>query len=49
VLLKLTECRKAEPGPLEAIIFCTHPSTRTRTCNAMRWREQMTSGPAVKP
>jgi STE24 endopeptidase len=41
VLLKLTEYRKAEPGPLEEIIFYTHPSTRTRIYNAMRWREQM--------
>jgi hypothetical protein len=41
VLLKLTEYRKAEPGPLEEIIFYTHPSTRTRIYDAMRWREQM--------
>lgn len=41
VLLKLTEYRKAEPGPVEEFIFYTHPSTRTRIYNAMRWREQM--------
>lgn len=41
VLLKLVEYRKADPGPLEEIIFFTHPGTRTRIYNAMRWREQM--------
>lgn len=41
VLLKLTEYRKPEPGALEELIFYTHPSTRTRIGNAMRWREQM--------
>jgi STE24 endopeptidase len=41
VLLKLTEYRKAEHGPVEEFIFYTHPSTRTRIYNAMRWREQM--------
>jgi STE24 endopeptidase len=41
VLLKLTEYRKPDPGPVEEFIFYTHPSTRTRIFNAMRWREQM--------
>jgi len=41
VLLKLVEYRKADPGALEEIIFFTHPGTRTRIYNAMRWREQM--------
>ena len=41
VLLKLTEYRKPEPGALEEALFYTHPSTRTRVYNAMRWREQM--------
>lgn len=41
VLLKLTEYRKPDPGRLEEIVFYTHPSTRTRIYNAMRWREQM--------
>ena len=42
VLLKLAEYRKPDPGMLEETIFFTHPSTRTRIFNAMRWREQMT-------
>lgn len=41
VLLKLVEYRKADPGPIEEMIFFTHPSTRTRVYNAMRWRAQM--------
>jgi STE24 endopeptidase len=41
VLLKLTEYRKPDPGALEEFVFYTHPSTRTRIHNAMRWREQM--------
>ncbi len=41
VLLKLAEYRKPDPGALEEAIFFTHPSTRTRIFNAMRWREQM--------
>lgn len=44
VLLKLTEYRKPEPGPVEEFVFYTHPSTRTRIYNAMRWREQMAAG-----
>ena len=49
VLLKLTEYRKAEPGVLEEVIFYTHPSTRTRIYNAMRWREQMLPKATAKP
>ena len=41
VLLKLVEYRKPDAGALEETIFFTHPSTRTRIYNAMRWREQM--------
>ncbi|MDO9095442.1 MAG: M48 family metallopeptidase [Rubrivivax sp.] len=41
VLLKLVEYRKPDPGALEELIFFTHPGTRTRIYNAMRWREQM--------
>jgi STE24 endopeptidase len=44
VLLKLTEYRKPDPGPVEEFIFYTHPSTRTRIYHAMRWREQMAAG-----
>jgi STE24 endopeptidase len=49
VLLKLTEYRKPEPSALEEVIFYTHPSTRTRIYNAMRWREQMASPGTSKP
>ena len=45
VLLKLVEYRKADPGVLEEVIFFTHPGTRTRIYNAMRWREQMLAKP----
>jgi len=45
VLLKLTEYRKPEPGAVEEFIFFTHPSTRTRIYNAMRWREQVGTAP----
>ena len=39
--LKLVEYRKADPGPLEEIVFFNHPSTRKRIYAAMRWREAM--------
>ncbi|TDM08759.1 MAG: peptidase M48 [Ideonella sp. MAG2] len=45
VLLKLVEYRKADPGPLEEMIFFDHPSARTRIHQAMRWREQMLASP----
>jgi STE24 endopeptidase len=45
VLLKLTEYRKPDPGPVEEFIFYTHPSTRTRIFNAMQWRQQMAGKP----
>jgi STE24 endopeptidase len=40
VLLKLVEYRKAQPGPLEELVFFDHPSAHTRIYNAMRWRAQ---------
>jgi len=39
--LHLVEYRKADPGPVEEIIFFHHPSTRYRIHDAMRWREAM--------
>ena len=39
------EYRKADPGPIEEVVFFTHPSTRQRIYNAMRWREQMLAAP----
>lgn len=41
VLLKLVEYRKADPGAIEEFLFFTHPSTRTRIFNAMRWRAEL--------
>ena len=41
VILKLTEYRKPDPGPIEEWIFFDHPSTRFRIHDAMRWREAM--------
>ena len=40
------EYRKADPGPIEEIIFFTHPGTSQRIYNAMRWREQMLAAEA---
>ena len=48
-LLKLVEYRKADPGPLEEVLFFDHPSARTRIHQAMRWREQMLQTPAPAP
>lgn len=39
--LRLVEYRKADPGPVEELIFFHHPSTRHRIHDAMRWREAM--------
>lgn len=39
--LRLVEYRKADPGPLEEVVFFHHPSTRHRIHDAMRWREAM--------
>ncbi len=44
-LLKLVEYRKAEPGPLEEMVFFDHPSAHTRIYNAMRWKAQMQPKP----
>jgi STE24 endopeptidase len=40
-VLKLTEYRKPDPGPIEEAVFFDHPSTRFRVHDAMRWREAM--------
>ncbi len=45
VLLKLVEYRKADPGPLEEMLFFDHPSARTRIYSAMRWKAQMQAQP----
>ncbi|MGZ5194633.1 MAG: M48 family metallopeptidase [Ramlibacter sp.] len=49
VLLKLTEYRKPDPGPIEEWIFFDHPSTRFRIHDAMRWREAMQADGPDKP
>jgi len=41
VMLKLTEYRKPDPGPVEEFLFFDHPSARFRIHDAMRWREAM--------
>ena len=38
--LKLSECRKLDPGPLEEFVFYDHPSGRTRITAAMRWKKE---------
>jgi len=45
VLLKVVEYRKADPGPVEEMIFFDHPSARTRIFNAMRWKAEMQAQP----
>jgi STE24 endopeptidase len=40
VILKLAEYRKMEPGPIEEVIFYTHPSGYRRIENAMRWKAE---------
>lgn len=40
-MLKLSDYRKPDPGPLEELIFFHHPSARHRIHDAMRWREAM--------
>lgn len=42
VILKLAEYRKMEPGPIEEVIFYTHPSGYRRIENAMRWKAYAT-------
>ena len=37
-ILKLVEYRKADPGPIEEIVFFDHPSARSRIMAAMRWK-----------
>jgi STE24 endopeptidase len=49
VLLKLTEYRKPDPGPIEEWLFFDHPSTRFRIHDAMRWREAMQADGPDKP
>ena len=38
--LKLTEYRKADPGPVEEFILYDHPSPRKRIYSAMRWKAE---------
>lgn len=49
IILKLSEYRKMEPGPIEEFIFYTHPSGWRRIENAMRWKaeQQRQATPAV--
>ena len=45
IILKLSDYRKMEPGPIEEFIFYTHPSGWRRIENAMRWKaEQQRAG-----
>lgn len=37
-IFKLSEYRKLEPGPMEEMIFYTHPSGYNRILAAMRWK-----------
>jgi STE24 endopeptidase len=45
VVLKLTEYRKPDPGPIEEFIFFDHPSTRFRVHDTMRWRQALQARP----
>jgi STE24 endopeptidase len=43
--LKLGEYRKMEPGPIEELLFYTHPSGRSRIEMAMRWKAEQSRQP----
>lgn len=47
--LKLGEYRKMEPGPIEEMIFFTHPSGRARIEMAMRWKAEAQRQAAPPP
>jgi len=49
--LKLGDYRKLDPSPLEEMIFFDHPSGRTRSTAAMRWKAENMSvlPPGTKP
>jgi len=51
VFVMLSEYRKLKPGPVEEILFFTHPSGYNRVLAAMRWKaEHLPSiAPAVPP
>jgi len=38
--LKLVDYRKLDPGPIEEMLFFDHPSGRTRSTAAMRWKAE---------
>lgn len=40
VNLKLIEYRKADPGPVEELLFFDHPSPKKRIVAAMRWKAE---------
>jgi STE24 endopeptidase len=40
VMLKLSEYRKLEPGPIEEFVFFDHPSGYRRILMAMRWKAE---------
>ncbi len=50
VAMRLSEYRKIEPGPIEEMLFFTHPSGATRVRMAMEWKAQNIENPQiVKP
>jgi STE24 endopeptidase len=46
--LKLTEYRKANPGPIEEFFFYDHPAPRRRILMAMRWKAEHWKAEPVK-
>ena len=47
VMLKLTDYRKLDPGPLEEFLFFDHPSGRARIGMAMRWKAESAGADAA--
>jgi STE24 endopeptidase len=47
-VLKLSTYRKLDPSPWEEAVFYDHPSGRTRTWEAMRWKAEHLNDPDIK-
>lgn len=47
VAMRLSEYRKIEPGPIEEMLFFTHPSGATRVRMAMEWKAQNSENPVI--
>jgi len=48
VAMRLSEYRKIEPGPIEEMLFFTHPSGATRVRMAMKWKAENVKNPVME-